>query len=148
LIPRDTVIVDPFYQTERHYRINPDLSQTTLFSGSVLASEKRSESHGFNIEGYWKRVRRGDLMPHTPYERFDAIWALRPGVYHRYNPGIATSYHTDSNWEYSPATYAPMIYNDIGVPRAEAKLKDYLPQIQKAASNIYSQGHDSLTFVA
>jgi hypothetical protein len=41
-----------------------------------------------------------------------------------------------------------MIYNDIGVPRAEAKLKDYLPQIQKAASNIYSQGHDSLTFVA
>jgi hypothetical protein len=41
-----------------------------------------------------------------------------------------------------------MIYTDITVPAAEAASKDYGAQVQKAASSIYSQGHDSLTFVA
>lgn len=148
MIPRDVVNVDPTYVTERHYRINADTTQTTIVSASVLSAKVVSESHGFGIENYHRRVRQGDLMPHTPYERFQSTWKLRPGVYHRYTTTPGVSFHTDANWEYAPATYTPMIYDDITVPRAEAKLKDYLPQIQRAAANIYSQGHDALTFVA
>lgn len=148
MIPRDIVTVNPSERNETHYRINPDTSHTTLFSVTVSSAEYRLETHGFDIEGYHRRLRRGDLIPHTPYERFECDWSLRPGYYHRYNPAIATSYHTDTNWDYAPATDVATRYNDIGVPRAEAKLKDFGSAVQKAASNIYSQGHDSLTFVA
>jgi hypothetical protein len=130
---------------QRHYRINLDLSETTLFDVSSRIGDYQSEAHGFDIEGYHKRLRQGDLMPHTPFERWKYEF-LCAGIFHRYQTD-GYSFHTPLYWTNDWATDS-LVKQSIAVPRAAAKLKDYGPQMQAAASRIYSQGHDSLTFVA
>jgi hypothetical protein len=146
LIPRDVSVLLPVYNNQRHYRINVGGSETTLFNVSSMTSDSQSVSHGFDIENYHRRVRMGELMPHTPYERWRYDFQVT-GSYHNYNSSDGTSVHTPSWWTNDWFTDS-LVKESMSAPAAVAKLKDYFPQVQAAAAKIYTQGHDSLTFVA
>jgi hypothetical protein len=145
MIPRGAATAVPISGTERHYRINADSSQTQLSLGSALFDETISEYHGWDIPGYHKRRRSGELLQPTPFEQFSAKGSWT-GTYFRYNPALNNYWRTDSNWSH-PSTLIPWRY-DIGTLRTEARSYDFSPQITQAAANIYASGHDTLTFLA
>lgn len=100
---------------------------------------------GFSIPHFHARVRKGELLPQTPFWQFrqqgssstvyDLLYKNSPTVGNRY-------WSTDGNFNYHTdwiVTYA----------QVEAKMQpltnDY---VQEAAAAIYANGHDTLTFIA
>lgn len=98
---------------------------------------------GYDIENYHKRMKAGDLLPHTSFEassiegQASGMWDVTRSTdnYHYYMVPYGLS--TDSYWI-------------LGTPEITDYVTDtdwdYL--VQQAAAGIYSSGHDTLTFLA
>jgi hypothetical protein len=95
--------------------------------------------HGWDTPNFHARRRKGELLPQTPFEQFSADGASE-GTYDL-NFGGGKSIYADGN--YSHYTYW-MLTPEI--------LKGYAPSpydmyVQEAAAAIYSEGHDTLSFL-
>lgn len=107
--------------------------------------ELRSSFTGYDIVDYHKHLSRGYLLPQTPFRKVsvDGEGASRGDVQTTDGDQNMRFYFTSGNG--SPPRDLWMIPDDdpdvVAVPVSE-----FLAQ--KAAANIYSQGHDTLTFLA
>lgn len=144
MIPRSGNTSQTFSGSERHYLIYPGGGEGTLASGSSVNREILSSFTGWDIPGYHKRRRAGELLPYTPWEQIksDGFWESH---LHRYDPS-GYQYHTDHDWSH-PTSLVPWRY-DVASLREQARNLDFSPAITQAAANIYASGHDSLTFLA
>jgi hypothetical protein len=102
---------------------------------------------GWGIPNYHRRVRKGELMPHTPWYKYESIGSTTGS----YDISSNSSKNCDepSRW-YATNSYCPydkwMIIEDDLWPFVPDR-KDIF--VQEAASKIYSNnGHDTLTFLA
>lgn len=116
---------------------------TTVLQTSVFTTAyKISKARGHETKNFHRRKNRGDLLPMTPWLRFESEGSITSCGYDASYPGTFqtwTDYSFNDRWmltEDDLLSYA----GDAGVdPR------DY---VQVAAARIYSSGHDTLTFVA
>lgn len=113
---------------------------------SVLTAYDARGFVGWDIPDYHRKLRSGQIMPHTPWCQFictgnsdgaSDVYLWVPGVPSsivRYwtvgNSSKRTEWHLDSTevWTYAPERY------DM--------------YVQEAAAKIYSSGHDTLTFLS
>lgn len=100
---------------------------------------------GWNIPDFHRRMRAGELLPHTPWRKL-SLEGHASGTY-----DITLSRGEETDRYYSETFYNPY---DGKWRVTEADLESYLPStsndmlVQEAASRIYSSGHDTLTFLA
>lgn len=115
---------------------SPILWATVTRTGTV----DRKSFTGWDIPDFHKRMKRGDLIPHTPWTR-TVIYGTSSGDYDWTSPDNIRYYYVDdypnfSDWivtEEDLAYYAPITYDQY---------------VTEAAARIYSKGFDALTFVA
>jgi hypothetical protein len=111
----------------------------------VLMVKQEKLTRGWDIPNFSKRVARGELLPHTAfyqYERLDRQFA-----------GESTRYDSNGVLRRArvPAMRAP---GEVSWTLSEPNLSVYgdFPEFnyltQQAAANIYTKGHDTLTFIA
>lgn len=95
---------------------------------------------GYAIPNFKKRKKAGELLPHTPWQQGEAQeFEITPGRWftrHVSNPAVFAEW--DPYVEHLPTGFTPP---DVDLTPATYSL-------QKAASEIYSQGLDALTFAA
>jgi hypothetical protein len=107
----------------------------------VYASDYESTT-GQNLPGFYKRMRRGELLPHTAFEQWK-YFGVGDGFYFVKEPSNCTA--TIQGWTY----YDKLLdrggyYNwdpDLPIP-------DTAVLVQRAAAAIYGKGYDALTFLA
>lgn len=135
----------PITGSERHYRINPDNSQTTIATGSPLIARDCSHVQGYDVEGYHKLKREGKLVPITPWYKYSSrmTWTAR---LHYSQPSVPYNWKTDANWSH-PISLTPYDITESAV-LSIANSKDTTRYVQAAASSIYSSKFDALTFLA
>lgn len=98
---------------------------------------------GYDLPQYHKRLRKGELLPLTPWVQTE-FYSTQNFAYNlKYNGGSGVSYEQDCQW-----TPVPSALGTISFESVELKLYDASAFVQAAAARIYSQGWDSLTFVA
>jgi hypothetical protein len=116
-------------------------------SGDIPVDESGWNMVGWNIPRYNERLRNGELLPHTPF------WHVK----YRHTQDLAseyTRYAAGGQILYESKVYGfedgeiswklPYELDDVGsIDLAEL---DYL--VQSAAANIYTKGHDTLTFIS
>lgn len=105
------------------------------------------EFEGWDVPNFNKRVAAGELLPHTPFKRitYRDDQELAAMEYKRYALNGVLAYHVEPLiWQDGEASWqlTPEEYYITGDPEDW----DYL--VQQAAANIYSKGHDTLTFIA
>lgn len=116
---------------------------------SVYTTDLRGEDFtGWDIPNYHARVRKGDLMPYTPFQRFrrsghfdsryDIVTWVLPS-----NHALGTyRYWYDFGWPNHPSW---QITFDETMQYAPTSYDQY---VGEAAAKIYSQGYDALTNLA
>lgn len=131
--------------SELHYRINPDNSTTTIASGTPTIARNISFRQGYDVEGYHKLKRLGKLIPFTPWNqlKYSVSWT---GRLHYRQPSVPYNWKTDSNWSH-PISLTPWNIDKTWFD-ALAGSKDTTRYVQSAASAIYSQNFDALTFLS
>jgi hypothetical protein len=98
---------------------------------------------GLDLPRFYSRKKRGELLPITPYTHFKVNGSAAGDLSSNTNgsPNIAYSYSNGRVW-----------HDDWQLTEAELLTKaesyDFQPFVTQAAASIYSQGHDTLTFVA
>lgn len=116
----------------------------------TLSAERR-KMIGENIPNFHKRKARGDLLPHTSFDQTEWVASCSPGTWNMQSKTNAQSYGSRTNWG-GPAMTVPWRLQDgvSGVPGGpsadDMQYAHYA--MQQAASRIYSQGFDALTFGA
>lgn len=101
---------------------------------------------GYTIPHFHSRLRKGELLPQTPFWKFStdgsssAVYDLK---YWAGTPGTGNQYIAmDSNFNYF-SDWVPLVTElEALMPPATTKF------VQQAAAAIYSSGHDTLTFLA
>lgn len=109
---------------------------------------------GAEIPNFHKRLRRGELLPHTRFVQTKVEYEHLGGTYYA-RKSVPLSWSSISNWGGS---------SNISIMRVQPNMEDQLSLMalhydgpdesvlgyycQKAASKIYSQGWDALTFAA
>lgn len=136
----------PITGTERHYRINPDNSQTTIATGSPLISREASHVQGYDVEGYHKMKRNGDLIPISPWYQYSSSMAWT-GRLHYSQPSVPYNWKTDSNWSHPTSLVTGYDQTEASIVSI-ANSKDTTRYVQQAAASIYSSGFDALTFLS
>jgi hypothetical protein len=125
-------------------------SETTDYknNGSHIAYynflKKESHKHmlGQDIPQYFARKAKGELLPLTPFSYFDMTGEVI---------GDLETWYSTSHYTYSKGRVFTSLWRlgeaDLETYYAEVD-KTMLPiYVQKAASDAYSQGHDTLTFL-
>lgn len=98
---------------------------------------------GYDLPQYNKRLRRGELLPLTPWVQ-EELYSTQSFAYNlKYNSGLGVQYEQDCAW-----TPVPTGLGTISFASVESKLYDTSEYVQAAAAKIYSRGWDALTFVA
>lgn len=100
-----------------------------------------SRGRGYNIPNFHRRVRRGELLPHTPWEKF-TITGSSSGLMQQRAP---------ISGGYSITTADPKCaYEDWILTESdlEARAPEYTWYAQNAAAKIQTSGFDALTFLA
>lgn len=135
----------PITGTEYHYKRISGGAPVTVYNGVATIAKDSSYVAGFDILGYHKRKRAGELLPFTPWEKFTkrVTWTGRLQYSHA---GSSTIWYTDSNWSH-PTSLVPWDPTLTDMRNATSGY-DTRPYIQAAASSIYSQGFDAFTFLA
>lgn len=135
----------PLTGSERHYRINPDNSQTTIATGNPLIARDVSHVQGYDVEGYHKLKREGHLIPLTPWYKYSSrmSWTAR---LHYSQPSVPYNWKTDANWSH-PISLTPYDILEAAMVSI-ADSKDTTRYVQAAAASIYSSKFDALTFLA
>lgn len=93
------------------------------------------------IPNFHKRKKSGELLPHTYFRGFERTNDHSSRIMQSYSKDGFTSSATGSNWN-SGVPFAHVTEEDLDVDMTEAS---YF--VQKAAADIYSGFHDSLTFL-
>lgn len=102
-------------------------------------AEKRSFS-GFDIPDYHKKRKRGDLLPHTPFEKFFAtITSTSVSFRNTWTASTWRDYHDVTD------VYVQDMVDQSLPPCPNVINQDYF--VQKSASKIYSEGWDAATFL-
>jgi len=114
-------------------------------SGNPKVSFEATSYAGENTPSYYKRLRKGELLPATSWSqgKVEGNWS---GSHHRYDNASGYTMFTESNWSH-PATLVPWEMSLTELSNYGAGY-DSAAQVQRAAASIYAQGHDSLTFLA
>lgn len=99
---------------------------------------------GWSNPNFHRRVKKGELLPHTPYRAYRSEGSTTGSRSLWTNDGALYRYYSEGNY---------VLYDDWIL--TENDLLPYVPEsaeaqyyIQEAASKIYSNGWDALTFVA
>lgn len=140
----DTDIDEDIESCNLYYRNLPSGSPILSYAISPIVSVNNSEFVGWNVPNFHKRKRAGELLPMTPWDQF-----FENGSATGYIDVVTTDGHTFQRF-WSVGKY---------VPEAKWRLTtdevlNYLPgqsaqaQLIEAAAKIYSNGHDTLTFLA
>lgn len=97
---------------------------------------------GYDIKDYHKRKARGDLLPFTQFDQFEQTGSCT-GSYQVTHPN---NYSTEIEGEWVPTSSDAWVGTQ---EKAYEGIDDYDCQIfvQEAAANIYSNNHDTLTFL-
>jgi hypothetical protein len=128
------------------YVVDPEGSSNKMGEGYTCDSLNNSSYVGWDIPDYHKRVKRGELMPHTPWQQQSLTGSCSGGSDYSY-------YDTDKPddiWRvYRDGNYCPLddwiITGEEGSAYVPERYDEY---VQEAAAKIYSSGHDTLTFLA
>lgn len=99
---------------------------------------------GFNVKNFHKRMRRGQLLPQTPYDLV-RITGSTYGTYDFSNASSPHQHYYTTNGKFVNQT-AWMVDEDDVASYVPLDAQEYL--VQEAAARIYSSGHDTLTFLA
>lgn len=135
--------------TAANYRITTNLnngsSSSPSFRWTSYIGNKYHTTTGECIPNFSKRLRRGDLLPHTNFSQFK--------VESSGSSNYAVEYHSGgTNTRWTQDVWGP---KSPGWMLTEQDLLDHAPDpelmnlyVQRAAGRIYAGGHDSLTFLA
>lgn len=143
-----------FVTKDRGFSTSSDVLNGTTKHGTIEGTFSLTRYAGNNYEwmegreipNFHKRKRAGELLPQTPF--------LHGTVRSQCNLMIYQKFDTSGNFSRSDGANVG-IYQDWGYSPSMATFSDYIPdddelqwQLQKAASKIYSDGWDMLTFMA
>lgn len=117
------------------------LSSITSDVGNLVDSIDYKETQGWDLKGYRERKERGELLPFSPFTQFE-VKGTASGVKDIYYPG-----NSRNHWRPNPIHNSAWVLNDTELHEAAARISAE-PYVQAAASAIYSQGWDALTFAA
>lgn len=109
-------------------------------TGEILTRVNEKATQGVNIPDYKRRLKLRELLPFTWFQQFDR-WGNAWGVY---STSSASGSSTISPTWVGGTQWA-IERNELEVAAQE---RDPYPLVQAVASKIYSQGHDTLTFLA
>lgn len=100
---------------------------------------------GYDTPNFHNRVRKGELMPFTPWRQFVSEGYTSGVLDTVYDAGGGESVHWYMTNGYAPRTDWILTEPDLAALAPE--IIDLLRYTQSAAARIYSSGHDSLTFL-
>jgi len=124
-------------------RIRPPNTTILLSTGSNQATLDESYFIGWDQPNYHKRRKSGELMPMTPWKTFTLKGSSMGALDLHYSvTATENRYYTTGN--YSPLTDWILSEGDLTSSIPE----HYDEYVQEAASAIYSNGFDMLTFLA
>lgn len=122
--------------------------------GYSFVEQSYRRTHGVCTPNFHARQKAGELLPHTYFEQFESSsFATGSFDYHADIPGSSTN----AWFEYVSPNIPSFFFSGDPGKRfwlREDEVKAYLEDreftydVQKAAARIYTQGHDSLTFLA
>lgn len=119
----------------------PTQSDVLVSTSNRQVTNEENWKCGWDIPNYHRRVRSGELMPHTPWQRSD-WFGSSSGSYNVVSSGGTSHWWSPDNW--TPYTDWVVTQDQIWSHAPEA----YDMYVTEAASKIYSTGHDTLTFLA
>jgi hypothetical protein len=100
-----------------------------------------SSSTGYDLPGYHRRLRKGELLPITPWLQ-DESYLTQNFLYNlKYSSGGVVQYEQDCAWTPCPSL------SPVSDASIDLKLYDASAYVQAAAARIYSSGWDALTFI-
>jgi hypothetical protein len=130
------------------YSYSSTTEQTTLQSTqNITAALDRGTLLGWNIPDFHRRVKRGELLPHTPFRQtflegsHSGAYSVKSGT-----PDIYNTWYYDAGCPWPGSASIPWAPTDNEVALHIPPALDIY--VQEAASAIYSQGWDVLTFLA
>lgn len=121
---------------------------STIASGAWKFQGAKRVMSGFDNENFHARRREGELLPYTPFYQEEAVYGTNTGG--RYGPVKKGSYYYKiDQGEWCTGVIQSALNLDALVTEAKdyAQDLDPAPMVQAAAARVYSQGHDSLTFL-
>lgn len=99
----------------------------------------QTSSVGYDLPGYHRRLRKGELLPITPWVQ-DELYLTQNFKYDiLYRTNGVVTYEQKRDWTTGPNVH---VFASI-----DSKLYDASAYVQSAAARIYSQGWDALTFI-
>lgn len=133
--------VDDVFEMKTMYRQSPP-------AGAVLVGEYEQQSAlkqdwycGWAIPNFHRRVRRGELMPHTPWQK--TTWSgSTTGMYDIWSANSTSHWWAPEGW---------LEFSDWALTKGEVwqhAPNAYDKYVNEAAAKIYSSGFDALTFLA
>lgn len=127
------------------YRQDPPASQTVYAqSNTNLSAIDETYWQGYKIRGFHERLRKGELLPHTPWKRFHRSGSANGWLDTWVNPSNPLHFWTSGN--YVPGTHDVWCITEDEVMALVPPLTDRY--VGEAAAKIYENGWDALTFLA
>lgn len=109
-------------------------------TASLLTGANLKTTQGADIPNFKRRLKLGELLPFTWFQQFD-VWGQASGTYST----SSSSCTTNITPVWIPSEDWPIYREEL---EDEAAQRDPYPLVQAVASKIYSDGHDTLTFLA
>jgi len=106
-------------------------------------SESYHGWNGWDIPSFHRRVKLGELLPHTPYATFNYEGSSSGGV------DVTTHTTSSTTRTWTDTARVEFSYWRLTVDDCEAHVPSHIEKYaQAAAAKLYSSGFDALTFVA
>lgn len=138
---RDTVATE--YETQVQYSQLPGQSPVYVSSYNKSVSRSGYAISGWDIPNYHIRVKKGELIPDTPFWSFN-VNGQTSGTFSEYWDATYNYIHYYVAPQYTPFETWAIFYDDIVTHAPEITNK----YVMEAAANIYQNGYDALTALA
>lgn len=127
------------------YRQDPPAAATVYATSDQASSlEDKEWWTGWKIRDFHRRVRSGELLPHTPFNKFSVYGTCVGSADYWIEPSNPKHYWTTGN--YCPEDSSAWLPTQEEVRALCPPLTDRY--VNEAAAKIYSKGWDALTFLA
>jgi hypothetical protein len=127
-------------------KVPPPPSEYTTWEGNRLTTKNWWRISGWDIPNYHARVRAGELMVHTPFYSFQQYGTTEGNKDQTKVDGSYTIYTWLSLGQHASYEFwYPSEENVNSLYVAPNITDDY---VQEAAAKLYTEGHDTLTFLA
>jgi len=145
LVPRSGLTDLPTYADWSYWQHDTSKNQDVCWdSGTSLVARELSEYTGFSIPGFHRRVRRGELLPHTPWNQYQGSGTGSGSV----GPLRAVVSGNDIDDWWTEGSY-PLIDSWISSESLAARVPTGANAlVQEAATRIMGESMDALTFLA